>query len=59
MVNSKYAMTTICNILMNLIVLETKVTSYACGSGSGLRIQIRFLFVVFGSGIPHLRIQFA
>ena len=27
MVNSKYAMTTICNILMNLIVLETKVES--------------------------------
>lgn len=25
MVNSKYAMTTICNILMNLVVLETKV----------------------------------
>ena len=29
MVNSKYAMTTICNILMNLVVLENKVVEDA------------------------------
>ena len=29
MVNSKYAMTTICNILMNLVVLENKVVEEA------------------------------
>ena len=29
MVNSKYAMTTICNILMNLVVLENKVVEVA------------------------------